>query len=343
MSTNLFLFGYVSGNLSEEERKDAFLGHAECGADILLASVSLGKTKEEKIKILNAAKGAAEDKIFAAGEIAAGDETAARGDYIKYIQDEVRLLLENGVSAIFLNGFTTIRAAKYAYLAANEICELPICIGITPSGGILSDGCKVLNAQLILQALGADAVGCTYCSFENASEALSIMSEFTAVPLYALIDMPKDSEPSDFAELIPNLISAKCAAIGAAKGGGERATAEMSKIMWQFNPHLPDFEKINAVCSKSECVFFDFNGNPAGNNKNILEIKIEDDCAEIDKLLEIINSENSAPVCFNVKDPEILRRLLYEYIGLPAVKSDEYGEIAAREIGAFIIPPKKEK
>jgi len=56
----------------------------------------------------------------------------------------------------------------------------------------------------------------------------------------------------------------------------------------------------------------------------------------------LFNKPGAAPVCFNIRDIDVLRYAIMHYAGRPAVRSDEYGEILAKELGAFIFQEQSE-
>lgn len=320
---------------------EIFRDYMECGANILIAPTHSASSKEEKNKIIEKTFEAAEDKVFVSGEVRLTDfESDDLITYKKAVQNEVEHLNSKGVSMIFLNGAKTLKEAKLAYFSAKEICELPVCLGLCfNENRTLYDGTAPLCALITLQALGVDSIGCVYdTDIDVAMEVFTTMSDFTTVPLFAYLDAEFLS-PELFADYLPNFVNYKCAMIGLCDKATLKHYIEMSKVLWQFKPYMPDFEEINAVCSKKDIVFMDFKGNIIGDNKNILEIKIEDEKTDADKLLKIVNSENSGAICFDVKDMDILEKLLTEYEGRPLVKSDEYGEIMAKEKGALVLTP----
>ena len=330
----------ISDFESIDDIKEIFYEYMECGANILIAPTHLAKSAKEKDEIIAKTLEAASDKVFAAGEVRI---PSFGGDYKNYkdaIKKETQYLSKKGVSMIFLNGAKTLREAKHALSAAKEGCELPICIGLCfENDSNMSDGTSPLCALITLQAMGADSVGCVFgTDIDTAMDIFTVMSDFTTVPLYAYLDAEYIS-PELFSDYLPNFVNYKCAMIGISKHATLKHYIEMSKVLWQFKPYMPDFEEINAICSKKDIVFMDFKGNIIGDNKNILEIKIEDEKTDVDKLLSIVNSENSGAICFDVKDMDILEKLLTQYEGRPLVKSDEYGEITAKEKGALVLTP----
>ncbi len=337
LSLNIMSICSIDSKKDIESMEDIFTDYMECGANILIAPTHLVDSKELKEDVIRRTMKAAEDKVFVAGEVRISDYCGNYNEYKEKIKEEVAFLDEAGVSMIFINGTKTLANAKYAYLAAKEICEKPICLGLSfDYEGNLSDGTTPLCALITLQAMGVDSIGCVFdTDIDVTMEIFTVMCDFTTVPLFAYLDA-EFLTPELFADYIPNLVNYKCAMMGISKGATLEHYIEISKTLWQFKPYMPDFEEIHAICSRKEIVFLDFLGNVIGDNKNILEIKIEDENTDVDKLLSVVNSQNSGAICFSVKDPDILERILSEYIGRPLIKSDEYGEIAAKEKGAFV-------
>lgn len=337
LSLNIMSLCTIENEKDLECMEEVFNDYMECGANILIAPTNFADSNDEKEDIIRRTKKAAEDKVFVAGEIRISDYDGNLNAFKENIKEEVKFLDESEVSMIFINGAKSLTAAKYAYLSAKEVYEKPIALGLSfDYDGNLSDGATALSALITLQAMGVDAVGCVFdTDIDVVTEIFTTMCDFTTVPLFAYLNADFLT-PEIFADYIPNLVNYKCAMFGISKGALLSHYIEMSKVLWQFKPYMPDFEEIHAVCSKKDIVFLDFKGNVIGDNKNILEIKIEDENTDLDKLLEIVNSENSGAICFSVKDPDILDKLLFEYVGRPLIKSDEYGEIAAKEKGAFV-------
>jgi len=344
LSLNVMTIASIQKAEDIENMGEIFTDYMECGANILIAPTFLVSDKNEKEDIIKKTQAVAEDKVFVAGEVRLDDFEYDNDfeDYRNKISAEVEFLAGCGVSMIFINGAKSLICAKCAALAAKESTELPLCVGLSfTDDGTLYDGTTPLCALITLQAMNIDGLGCTFeTDIDTAMENFSVMSEFTTIPLYAYLDAIVLT-PELFADYIPNFVNYKCSMIGISKNATLSHYIELSKVLWQYKPYMPDFEEINAICSKKEIIFLDFKGNIIGENKNILEIKIEDENTDIDKLLSIVNSDNCGNVCFNVKDPDILDKLLCEYEGRPLVKSDEYGEIAAKEIGAFVLTPEE--
>ena len=83
----------------------------------------------------------------------------------------------------------------------------------------------------------------------------------------------------------------------------------------------------------------DFEDRVISKNKELLEIDLKGltKDEEIDEIVLKIKSAGLPPVCFKSKELGVLERAMKVYPGRVAIKSDEYGEIAAKEYGAVIL------
>lgn len=239
---------------------------------------------------------------------------------------------------IFMTDFSDIVTAKCALYAIREACDLPVCVGIrlVEEENAIH---RALSLLVSMQALGVCAVGCTNMPIDDAMDLLSEMQAFTTVPLFALSDPGRYLEPEDYEDYIPSFVHQKCAILGLSDGGPSFSAAA-SKVLWQHSPLRPDFPKLNAICSEDEVMFLDFAGKVVSENKHYLEIKTEKG-EELEQALSLFNRPGARPVCFEIKDIDLLEYAIMHYAGRPAVRSDEYGEITAEEYGALVLKPEK--
>jgi len=130
---------------------------------------------------------------------------------------------------------------------------------------------------------------------------------------------------------------------GGGIGTDERHTAQIAKELWQLEPFMPDFPTVYAVCGKNQMYVMDFNNQVIGKNKKLIEMDLEKmtKTDEVDGMIETLVKNGLPPVCFSSKDIEILERAIKLYPGRAAIKSDEYGEITAKEYGAVILNQKE--
>lgn len=328
--------------------KESFDAHIEAGANIIVAPTYLHNSDKAKLKVLRETANIADDKVFVAGAVWANSEKTVFSDgllsydsYYKIIKDEIKLLYEaHPVAFIFLMGFDTLAEAKYAVYAAKEICDLPICLCLDfKDKDILSDGYDIQTSVITLQSLGISALGIQAENPDIVFDVLLEMKEFASVPLFAVPDANEYITPYEFAEYAHDFVNNKCVMFAGGKNTDERFTAEIAKALWQAEPFMPDFPTINAVCGKNNIFFMDFENKVIGRNRELIEIDLKGltEDKEIDELILKIKSAGLPPICFNSKELGVLERAMKVYPGRVAIKSDEYGEIAAKEYGAVII------
>lgn len=345
LASNLLL---LSARPREEDKIAEFYEReTECGANVLFAP---------DFRVFGAKRELLEQTVQAAGERAftaccippvSGGLTLFGGahsyeEYYQRILEQAKLCEAAGISFLLLGGFTNLTEAKCAVLAAREACDLPLCVGLSFDESLrLENGIDPSAAIITLQALGVNAVGVLDgCNADDALEALEQMKEFAAVPLFALPKVSEFMTPYDFADYAVSFVNQKCAVLGTANGT-DGYSAAVSKVIWQAEPFPPDFPEVRAVTGLGGILFYDFQNHVIGENRRLAEIAI-DKAEDAELLISRLVASQSPPVCFKSRDLDALERAVKLYPGRPAVKSDEYGEIAAKELGAIILQEREE-
>jgi len=332
----------------QKDIKKILNAHIENGANVLVAPTYLYKTKSEKEKVLDDTIKLASDKVFVAGAVYCDNtKTVFSGGNLSFdefynkIKEEVGFISKTqNVSMLFLMGFDTLPEAKYAVYAAKEVCDLPICITLDFKGdNQLSDGYDIATSTITLQSLGISALGVMADDADIVLDVILDMKEFASVPLYAIPAANTFITPHEFSEYAPDYINNKCVMFAGGKGTNEKFTAQIAKNLWQAEPFMPDFPTVNAICGKNNIFFMDFENKAIGTHKELIEIDLKNirNEKEIDEIILKIQSAGLPPVCFNTKELGILERAIKLYPGRAAIKSDEYGEISAKEYGAIIL------
>ena len=351
IKSNVLLPAIISN--PKEDAFSAFTEALEAGANCLIAPTYLYETKKEKMEAIQKTTNAAQEKVFVCGGVSCPKEkTFASGGnssfdaFYKEVKEEVSFLYENApISILFLFGFDTLAEAKFAVFAAKEVCDLPICVLLDfKDKTVLSDGFDIATSVITLQSLGISALGIMANDADFTLDILLDMKEFAAVPLFVVPGANEYITPQEYAEYAHDFVNNKCVMFIAGKGTDARFTAHIAKELWQLEPFLPDFPTVNAVCGKNQAYFMDFSGQVIGKNKTLLEIDMESMTKpeEADEIVKTLLKNGLPPVCFKTKDIEVLERAIKLYPGRPAVRSDEYGEITAKEYGAVILENKGE-
>ncbi len=320
----------------------------DSGANIVVAPTYLFNSESEKKKAIKETVKASNGKTFVAGAVYKNPEkTVFSGGKLSYdtyyniIKDEVKFIYQtHPVAMMFLIGFDTLAEAKYAVYATREACDLPICLCLDfKDKEILSDGYDIPTAVITLQSLGISALGFSGENPDIVYDVLLSAKEFSSVPLFAIPDANEFIAPYEFAEYAQDFVNNKCVMFCGGKNTDYRFTAEIAKELWQTEPFMPDFPTVNAVCGKNNIVFMDFENNIISKNKELIEIDLEglSSDSEIDEMIFKIKKADFPPMCFKSKELGILERAIKVYPGRIAIKSDEYGEISAKEYGAIIL------
>ncbi len=314
----------------------------------MIAPTYLYKNIQDKKEAIQNTQKAAADKAFVCGAIVQPQEktvfsggTSSYDDFYEKIKAEASFLYENAPCAmIFLMGFTTLAETKYATYAVREVCDLPICVLLDFEENMkLSDGFDATKAVISLQSLGVSALGAMAENCDLALDILLDMKEFSSVPLFAFPGANEFISPVEYSEYAHDFVNQKCVMFGGGKGTDSRYTAQIAKALWQLEPFMPDFPTVHAVCGKNDMYIMDFENRVIGKNKNLLEMDLEK-CTketEVDEIIKRLLDSGLPPVCFKVKDIDILERAVKLYPGRVGVRSDEYGEITAKEYGAVIM------
>ena len=332
----------------KENIYEIFESHIESGANIIVAPTYLFDSEKAKKNALAETVKASKDKIFIAGAVCANSEkTVFSGGKLPYdtyynmIKEEVSFIYQtHPVSMMFLLGFDSLAEAKYAVYATREACDLPICVCLDfKDSETLSDGYDIPTTVITLQSLGISALGFQGVNPDVVYDILLTAKDFASVPLFAIPDSNEYIAPFEFAEYSHDFVNNKCVMFAGGRNTDSRYTAEIAKELWQLEPFMPDFPTVNAVCGKNNIYFMDFENNVISKNKELIEIDLEGlkKDSEIDEMILKIKNAGLPPVCFKSKELGILERAMKVYPGRVAIKSDEYGEISAKEYGAIIL------
>jgi len=332
LKSNILLLSTSDGRdfSKHEEQLDA-------GAHILIAPPFeiMDETEEAQFEELLEIAGT---RSFVAGQLLMPPVDEDDFDYdalYEQVFNQAKWLEEMGASLLFVNGCHDLVATKCALYAIREASlTMPVCAGITLPDEEASIS-KAISLLITLQALGVSAFGCSYMDLEASLSVLSELQAFTTVPLFCIAEPGSFLEPYVYADYVTSMVHYKCAMIGL-NSDRTAYTSEAYKVIWQHMPLAPDFPMLNAICSQNVPMFLDFQGKIVSNQKQLIEIKTEKE-DELEKILPIINKENAAPVCFYIRDIDLLEYAIMHYAGRPAVCSDEYGEITAKELGALIL------
>lgn len=244
--TNLQKAGMPSGVCPEQwilEHPQALVdlqkAYVEAGADIVYAptfTASRIKLEEyglkERLEEMNRALVAlSKEAVADTGTLVAGDLTMTGkqlepiGDLpfetlIEVYKEQARLLADAGVDLFVVETMMSLQETRAALIAIREVCDLPVMASLTyESDGRTLYGTDAKTAMVVLQSLGADAVGlnCSTGPMEMLS-AVKEMREVANIPVLAKPNagLPKLEDGVTVYRMTPEEFAAAGAALAAA-------------------------------------------------------------------------------------------------------------------------------
>lgn len=161
---------------------------------IKLAEYGLQDKLYEMTKdLVEISKKAAGGKAFVAGDITmTGEQLVPIGtlrfeELIAVYKEQIDALVKAGVDMLVVETMMSLQEARAAVIAAKESCELPVMVTMTfEADGRTLFGTDALTAAVVLESLGADAIGAN-CSTGPAAmrEIIASMTEAVRIPVIA--------------------------------------------------------------------------------------------------------------------------------------------------------------
>lgn len=167
---------------------------------------------------------------------------------VSVFKEQAEGLLDGGVDLFVVETMMDIQEARAALIAIKELCGLFTLVTMTyERHGRTLNGTDPAAALVILQALGADAVGCN-CSFgpDGMLPLLEAMRPLARVPLVAKPNagLPRlegdathfDMDPKTFASFARPLVEAGAAFLGGCCGTTPEHIKALGEILPQLRP-----------------------------------------------------------------------------------------------------------
>lgn len=138
-------------------------------------------------------KEAAGHRAFVAGDITmTGAQLAPMGsldfeELVDVYKEQIICLAEAGVDLLVVETMMSLQETRAALIAAKEVCDLPVMATMTfESDGRTLYGTDAVTAAVVLESLGADAVGAN-CSTgpDRMAEVVRRMAQAASVPIIA--------------------------------------------------------------------------------------------------------------------------------------------------------------
>lgn len=315
------------------------------GNRIKLAEYGLENSLEQINKdLVMLSKEAAAGRALVAGDITmTGEQLYPLGaltfeELVEIYKEQIRCLCEAGADLIVAETLMSLQEARAAVLAAKESCDLPIMVTLTfKEDGVTLYGTDPKTAVIVLQSLGADAVGIN-CSAgpDTIRDFIEEMREYATVPLIVkpnaglptcdsdgntIYDMDADT----FASYMVELVEAGASILGGCCG----TTPEYISRTEQLTKDLPvveqNTEKKRVLCSERRTVPIDLDGrffivgeriNPTG--KKLLQEELRRGQMELVVDMAIAQEEKGASILDinmgmnGIDEKEMMIKAVYE-------------------------------
>ncbi len=197
-------------------------------------------------------------------------------------KEQMQVLLDSGVDLFVIETMMSLQEARAALIAAGELCDLPVMVTMTfDESAHTLYGTEPETAMLVLQGLGADAVGVN-CGAgpANCLEIVRRMKSVANVPVIAKPNagMPKlvagetvySQTPEVFAKEMKQLVEAGAGILGGCCGTSPDHIAYLYEgLAKAFPPHISG-EPVRAVTNERCMVPISLEGSflPVGERIN---------------------------------------------------------------------------
>ena len=374
--TNLQKAGMPTGVCPEAwilEHPDTMMqlqrAYFEAGSDIVLAPTFtanrikldeyglVDKIEEMNHQLVAISKEAAGDKGLVAGDMTmTGRQLAPMGDMgfeelVDIYKEQAGYLVDAGVDLFIIETMMSLNECRAALIAIREVTDLPVCVTLSfNEDGRTLFGTDASTAMVVLQSLGADAVGVN-CSTgpEQMAELVREMKEYANIPIIAKPNdgMPEvvDGEtvyrmtPEEFAEEAKLLLEAGAGIVGGCCGTtpqhirafkeGSRAYT-VPKVSKTYKRVLASERQTLEIALDAGFKVVGERINPTGKKKlqaALREGQMDMGMNGIDekemmlKSIEIVTQAVNLPLCIDSSHVDIIEAALRVYPGRALINS----------------------
>ena len=234
---------------------------------------------------------------------------------IEVYKEQAGVLVDAGVDLFVVETMMSLQETRAAVIAIREICELPILASLTyESDGRTLYGTDAKTAMVVLQSLGADAVGCN-CSTGPAEMAASVeqMRSVANIPVLAKPNagLPQlvDGKtvylmgPEEFAASAAALVQAGASIVGGCCGTTPAHIAALSAVVKDLPVPAISSEKKRLLATERSVLTIDLDGsflvvgeriNPTG--KKALQAELREGSLDLVCQMAAQQEENGASI-----------------------------------------------
>jgi len=238
--------------------KLAEYGLAEKVYEINRKAVELAKSTLDGNQLVAASVGPTGQFVEPLGKLAFQDA------YEVY-KEQMEALAAAGPDIILLETFIDLGEVRAALLAAKDVCNIPVICCFTYTGSRTLTGVNPRSAAVILEALGAAAVGAN-CS-GGPEELLAVITElnnYTSLPVLvqpnAGLPIFKDGQvtyplgPEKFIQLMEPYFELGIPLIGSCCGSTPEHTAKLKEKMVNYQPKVKKRHPVGTLASREQVV-----------------------------------------------------------------------------------------
>lgn len=151
------------------------------------------QVRQMNLELVALSKEAVGERAYVAGDLTmTGEQLAPMGrldfeELIEIYKEQIAYLVEAGVDLLVVETMMSLQETRAALIAAKEVCDLPVMATMTfESDGRTLYGTDAVTAAVVLESLGADAVG-TNCSTgpDKMADVVRSMSAVSTIPIIA--------------------------------------------------------------------------------------------------------------------------------------------------------------
>ena len=308
--------------------------YVEAGTDIVYApTFTASRIKleeyglEDRLEEMNRALVALSKKAVAdSGALVAGDLTmtgkqlAPIGDLpfetlIEVYKEQARVLADAGVDLFVVETMMSLQETRAALIAIREVCDLPVMASLTyESDGRTLYGTDAKTAMVVLQSLGADAVGlnCSTGPMEMVS-AVEQMREVANIPILAKPNagLPQLEDgvtvyrmtPEEFATAGAALVQAGASIVGGCCGTTPAHIGALADAVKKLEAPVISSEKKRLLATERSVLEIDLDGsflvvgeriNPTG--KKALQAELREGSLDLVCQMAAEQEENGAAI-----------------------------------------------
>ena len=289
---------------------------------IKLAEYGLQDQLEEmNRKLVALSKEAAGGKALVAGDLTmTGQQLYPIGELmfeelVAAYKEQAKIIAEAGADLFVVETMMSLQECRAAVLAIKEVCDLPVMVSLTyQTDGRTLYGTEPATAAVVLQSLGADAIGIN-CSTgpEDMIEPVRQMAEFATIPIRAKPNagLPElengvtvyKTTPEEFASCGKKLVEVGASILGGCCGTTPEHIRVLAQAVKGMSVHKPLEKKRRVLTSERKLVELTLDGNfmvigerinPTGKKK--LQAELREGSFNLVRDMAVSQEENGAQI-----------------------------------------------